>query len=99
MRKVKEKGWVVGRIRPTQGELFADRNRYHCFAVVSKMWSWEGERLLRWQRERCGLRLKALCFHLLEVAGRFMVHSHRVYRKRKISPLFYYLKALRIIAS
>jgi hypothetical protein len=82
LRKVNEKGWVVGkkewaevefvptkssrkkgmkpdrylaiRIRPTQGELFADGNRYHYFAVVSNMWNWEGERLLRWQRERCG---------------------------------------------
>jgi len=82
LRKVNEKGWVVGRkewaevefvptkssrkkrmnpdrylairIRPAQGELFADGNRYHYFAVVSNMWSWNGERLLRWQRERCG---------------------------------------------
>ncbi len=82
LRKVNEKGWVVGRkewaevefvptkpsrkkgmmpdrylairIRPAQGELFADGNRYHYFAVVSNMWSWHGERLLRWQRERCG---------------------------------------------
>lgn len=82
LRKVNEKGWVVGRkewaevefvptkpsrkkgmkpdrylairIRPAQGDLFADGNRYHYFAVVSNMWSWEGERLLRWQRERCG---------------------------------------------
>ena len=29
-------------------------NPYHYFAVVSNMWSWDGERLLRWQRERCG---------------------------------------------
>jgi len=82
LRKVNEKGWVVGRkewaevefvptkssrrkgmkpdrylairIRPAQGDLFADGNRYHYFAVVSNMWSWDGERLLRWQRERCG---------------------------------------------
>lgn len=82
LRKVNERGWVVGRkewaevefvptkssrkkrmkpdrylairIRPAQGELFADGNRYHYFAVVTNMWSWDGERLLRWQRERCG---------------------------------------------
>ena len=81
LRKIKEKGLVVGRrewaevefvpshpsrkkqmqpdrylairIRPAQGQLFADGNAYHYFAVVTNM-GWEGERLLRWQRERCG---------------------------------------------
>ena len=163
LRKVNEKGWVVGRkewaevefvptkssrkkgmkpdrylairIRPAQGELFADGNRYHYFSVVSNMWSWNGERLLRWQRERCGTvekvidvlkndlamgsvpckrffadaawfrlnvltynvlavmkreslpcswwatRLKALRFHLLNVAGRVIVHGRRIYLK------------------
>jgi hypothetical protein len=163
LRKVNEKGWVVGRkewaevefvptkpsrkkgmkpdrylairIRPAQGELFADGNAYHYFAVVSNMWSWNGERLLRWQRERCGtvekvidvlkndlacgsvpckrffadavwfrlnvltynvlavmkrqslplawwaLRLKALRFHLLNVAGRIITHGRRIYLK------------------
>ena len=46
--------YLAIRIRPAQGELFADGNQYHYFAVVSNMWSWNGERLLRWQRERCG---------------------------------------------
>jgi hypothetical protein len=163
LRKINEKGWVVGRkewaevefvptkssrkkgmkpdrylairIRPAQEELFADGNRYHYFAVVSNMWSWDGERLLRWQRERCGTvekvidvlkndlacgsmpckrffadaawfrlnvlaynvlavmkrqslpcswwatRLKALRFHLLQVAGRLIVHGRRIYLK------------------
>ncbi len=82
LRKVNDKGWIIGRkewaevefvptessrkkgmnpdrylairIRPAQEELFADGNRYPYFAVVSNMWSWNGERLLRWQRERCG---------------------------------------------
>jgi hypothetical protein len=163
LRKVNEKGWVVGRkewaevefvptkpsrkkgmkpdrylairIWPAQGELFADGNRYHYFAVVSNMWSWDGERLLRWQRERCGTvekvidvlkndlasgsvpckrffadatwfrlnvlaynvlavmkrqslppswwatRLKALRFHLLNVAGRIITHGRRIYLK------------------
>jgi len=163
LRKIDEKGWVVGRkewaevefvptkssrkkgmkpdrylairIRPAQGELFADGNRYHYFAVVSNMWSWNGERLLRWQRERCGtvekvidvlkndlatgsvpckrffadaawfrlnvlaynvlavmkrqslpgswwaIRLKALRFHLLNLAARVMVHGRRIYLK------------------
>ena len=163
LRKVNEKGWVVGRkewaevefvptkpsrkkgmkpdrylairIRPAQGELFGDGNRYHYFAVVSNMWSWNGERLLRWQRERCGtveqvidvlkndlatgsvpckrffadaawfrfnvlaynvlavmkrqslpcswwtMRLKALRFHLLNLAARVIVHGRRIYLK------------------
>jgi hypothetical protein len=46
--------YLVIRIRPAQEELFADGHRYHYFAVVSNMWGWNGERLLRWQRERCG---------------------------------------------
>lgn len=46
--------YLAIRIWPAQGDLFADGNRYHYFAVVSNMWSWDGERLLRWQRERCG---------------------------------------------
>jgi hypothetical protein len=99
------------------------------------MWSWEGEKLLRWQRERCGtvekvhdvlkndlaggvfpskrffanatwwrlnllaynvlavmkrkalpvagwpVRLKALRFHLLCIAGRVIEHGRRVYLK------------------
>ncbi len=163
LRKVNEKGWVVGRkewaevefvpakpsrkkrmkpdrylairIWPAQGDLFADGNRYHYFAVVSNMWSWEGEGLLRWQRERCGTvekvidvlkndlatgsvpckrffangawfrlnvlaynvlavmkrkslplswwayRLKALRFHLLNMAARVIVHGRRIYLK------------------
>ena len=46
--------YVALRIHPFQRELFADGNAYHYFAVVTNMWSWDGERLLRWQRERCG---------------------------------------------
>jgi hypothetical protein len=46
--------YLAIRIRPAQGELFADGTSYHYFAVVTNMWSWEGERLLQWQRERCG---------------------------------------------
>jgi hypothetical protein len=46
--------YLAIRIRPTQGELFGDGNAYHYFAVVTNIWSWNGERLLRWQRERCG---------------------------------------------
>lgn len=46
--------YLVIRVRPSQGELFADGNRYHYHAVVTNMWHWDGERLLRWHRERCG---------------------------------------------
>lgn len=46
--------YLAIRIRPAQGELFGDGNPYHYFSVVTNMWSWNGERLLRWQRERCG---------------------------------------------
>jgi hypothetical protein len=46
--------YLVIRVRPLQGELFADGNRYHYHAVVTNMWHWDGERLLRWHRERCG---------------------------------------------
>jgi hypothetical protein len=46
--------YLAIRIRPAQGELFGDGNRYHYFAVVTNMWSWDGERLLQWQRQRCG---------------------------------------------
>jgi hypothetical protein len=127
--------YLAIRIRPAQAELFADGHRYHYFAVVSNMWSWNGERLLRWQRERCGtvekvidvlkndlatgsvpckrffadsawfrlnvlaynvlavmkrqslplswwpMRLKALRFHLLNVAGRIITHGRRIYLK------------------
>jgi len=88
LRKVTEKGWIVGRkewaevefvpsqpsrnkrmqpdrylairIRPAQGELFGDGNPYHYLSVVTNMWSWKGERLLQWQRERCGTIEKVL---------------------------------------
>jgi len=46
--------YLAIRIRPAQGELFGDGTPYHYFAVVTNMWSWDGERLLQWQRERCG---------------------------------------------
>lgn len=46
--------YLAIRIRPSQGELFQDGTSYHYFAVVTNMWNWGGERLLQWQRERCG---------------------------------------------
>jgi hypothetical protein len=46
--------YLAIRVRPSQGELYGDGNRYRYYAVVTNMWEWDGERLLRWQRERCG---------------------------------------------
>jgi hypothetical protein len=46
--------YLAIRVRPSQGELFADGNPYHYFAVVTNIWDWDGERLLRWHREKCG---------------------------------------------
>jgi len=127
--------YLAIRIRPAQGELFGDGNVYHYFAVVTNMWSWDGERLLQWQRERCGTvenvhdvmkndlaggllpakrffanaawwrlnalaynvlsvmkrkalpqawwssRLKALRFHLFNIAGRVVEHGRRLFLK------------------
>ena len=53
-KKMEPDRYLAIRIRPAQGELFEDGNAYHYFAVVTNIWSWNGERLLRWQRERCG---------------------------------------------
>lgn len=53
-KQMKPDRYLAIRIRPAQGELFADGNAYHYYAVVTNMWSWNGEKLLRWQRERCG---------------------------------------------
>jgi hypothetical protein len=134
-RGMKPDRYLAIRIRPAQGEFFADGHPYHYFAVVSNMWSWDGERLLRWQRERCGtvekvidvlkndlaagtlpckrffsdaawfrinvlaynvvavlkkhslpavwssFRLKALRFHLLNLAARVVMHGRRIYVK------------------
>jgi len=46
--------YLAIRVRPSQGELFADGNAYHYYAVVTNNWEWDGERLLRWHREKCG---------------------------------------------
>jgi hypothetical protein len=46
--------YLAIRVRPSQGELFSDGNAYHYYAVVTNTWEWDGERLLRWHREKCG---------------------------------------------
>jgi len=134
-KTMKPDRYLAIRIRPSQGELFRDGHPYHYFSVVTNMWSWDGERLLRWQRERCGtiekihdvmkndlaagvlpskyffvnaawwrlntlaynllsvlkrealpqswwpLRLKALRFHLLNLAGRVVEHARTLFLK------------------
>ncbi|MEM4721220.1 MAG: IS1380 family transposase [Candidatus Methanomethylicaceae archaeon] len=134
-KRMRPDRYLAIRVRPAQGELFRDGNPYHYFAVVTNMWSWNGERLLRWQRERCGtiekihdvmkndlaagilpskrffvnatwwrlntmaynvlsilkrkalpegwwsLRLKALRFHLLNLAGRIIEHGRKLFLK------------------
>ena len=46
--------YLAIRVKPSQGELFADGNAYRYYAVVTNTWTWDGERLLRWHREKCG---------------------------------------------
>jgi hypothetical protein len=46
--------YLAIRVRPSQGYLFADGNAYRYYAVVTNNWTWDGERLLRWHREKCG---------------------------------------------
>jgi hypothetical protein len=53
-RDMKPDRYLAIRVRPAQGELFSDGNAYHYYAVVTNLWGWDGERVLRWQRERCG---------------------------------------------
>jgi len=53
-KQMKPDRYLAIRIRPAQGELYQDGQSFHYFAVVTNMWSWDGEKLLRWQRERCG---------------------------------------------
>ncbi len=53
-RDMKPDRYLAIRVRPAQGELFSDGNAYHYYAVVTNLWEWDGERVLRWQRERCG---------------------------------------------
>jgi hypothetical protein len=42
------------RIRPRQGELFADGSEAKYFAVASNEWNWEARKLLEWHREKAG---------------------------------------------
>ena len=46
--------YLAIRIRPRQGELFADGSAVKYFAIVTNDWTRCGEDLIRWQRQRCG---------------------------------------------
>ena len=45
---------VAVRVRPRQGELFADGTAVKHVAVLSNRWDWNGARLLQWHREKAG---------------------------------------------
>jgi hypothetical protein len=46
--------YLAIRLRPQQGELFADGARVRHFAVVTNIWDMEGQALLEWQRGKAG---------------------------------------------
>jgi hypothetical protein len=46
--------YVAVRVRPRQGDLFADGHAVKHFAVLSNLWDWDGARLLQWHREKAG---------------------------------------------
>ncbi len=46
--------YVAVRVRPRQGELFADGTPVTHVAVLSNVWEWDGARLLQWHREKAG---------------------------------------------
>ena len=46
--------YVAVRVRPRQGDFFADGSRVKHFAVLSNRWELDGARLLQWHREKAG---------------------------------------------
>jgi len=64
--------YLAIRVRPSQGELFFDGNSYRHFAVVTNIWDWDGERLLRWHREKCGTVEKVHDFIKNDLGGGVM---------------------------
>lgn len=46
--------YLAVRVRPRQGELFADGTAVKHVAVLSNLWEWDGARLLPWHREKAG---------------------------------------------
>lgn len=46
--------YVAIRLRPRQGELFADGSEVKYFAVVTNRWELDGAKLLQWHRQKAG---------------------------------------------
>jgi hypothetical protein len=46
--------YLAIRVRPKQGELFADGAATKHFAVATNLWDWQPKRLLEWHREKAG---------------------------------------------
>ncbi len=46
--------YIYVRVRPCQGNLFSDGNEYRYFAIVTNIMDWEGDKVIEWQRKRCG---------------------------------------------
>ena len=58
-RKVEKKAaplyrYVAVRVRPAQGQLWADGSEVRYFAVVSNWWELDGQALVQWQRGKAG---------------------------------------------
>jgi hypothetical protein len=64
--------YLAIRVRPSQGDLFSDGNAYHYYAVVTNNWTWDGEQLLRWHREKCGTVEKVFDVLKNDLAGGVM---------------------------
>lgn len=64
--------YLAIRVRPSQGDLFPDGNAYRYYAVVTNNWTWDGERLLRWHREKCGTIEKVFDVLKNDLAGGVM---------------------------
>ena len=64
--------YLAIRVRPSQGGLFSDGNAYRYYAVVTNNWAWDGERLLRWHREKCGTIEKVFDVLKNDLAGGVM---------------------------
>lgn len=61
--------YVAVRVRPRQGDLFADGTAVKHFAVLSNLWDWDGARLLPWHREKAGTIAQVHAVVKNELAG------------------------------
>lgn len=46
--------YICIRVRPYQGKLFSDGNEWRYFAIVTNIMDWEGDKVIEWQRGKCG---------------------------------------------